>query len=96
MRKVLLGMVAAGLLFGGPVSASESIDMAKVTCEQAVQEDPTALMIMVFWIDGYLSAQKNDTVITEKWMNELGEIVGKACESDPKKPLLDIVKANMQ
>lgn len=89
VRALMLGLIA---ISAPALAASSETDMAKVTCAEAAKEGPEVLVLMMFWIDGYLSAEEDDTVMTNAWLEELGKAVETGCAQHPDKPLLDVVK----
>lgn len=70
----------------------DKIDMAKVTCKDIAAKGKDEMAMMLFWIDGYISKEHNDTVLTGEWIQELAEIIATACAETPTKPLLKIVR----
>jgi len=93
---LLRALCCSAVLFAATAGhAEDKINMAKVTCTQIAAEGNDAMTNTLFWLDGYLSKEKGDTVLTESWMKELGEMVVEACKTQPNKPLLDLVRKAM-
>lgn len=74
----------------------DKVDMAKVTCKDIAAKGEDEMALMLFWIDGYLSKEKNDTVLTGEWIQELGELIKTACAKSPTKPLLKLVREQLK
>ncbi|MDD5392229.1 MAG: HdeA/HdeB family chaperone [Thiothrix sp.] len=89
MKKLLLAL----LLSCAPFAAANAweFDMSTVTCKDMAEDEELGTM-MIFWLDGYISAEQKNTNISEKWMDTLGKGLGDACAKDPDMKLLDIVK----
>ena len=75
---------------------SDKVDMAKVTCKDVAAKGKDEMAMMLFWIDGYLSKEKNDTVLTGEWIQELGEMIKTACSKNATKPLLKLVREQLK
>jgi len=91
-RKPLRKSLIACLLLAVSASASAwEYDMDDVTCAEVASDQQVATM-MIFWLDGYISAEQGDTSISEDWFNELGSALAEGCEDEPDRKLLDIVK----
>ncbi len=94
-RKILSAFAffaALSLLTAGPLSSAqaEDWDMAKVTCEDITSEEDA--IFMVFWLDGYLSAESGDTSMSEAWIEQLVNELDTKCEQYPSARLLDIAR----
>lgn len=94
MKNRFLSLAAAAALMLGTAFATsaqaESIDMASMTCNDIESEEDATYII--FWLDGYLSAETGDTTMSEEWIEELGNRIISACQSNPNQSLLDIVR----
>jgi len=89
-------VMAALCANGAAWAAGDEIDMTKVTCTQAAAFGPDFASGLIFWVDGYLSKEKGDPVMTKKWIDDLLEIVKDGCSQNPDKPLLKIVRDGMK
>ena len=101
MSKILslscLFVMLAAMAMSGPVRADDGdIDMKTVTCKQANESGSEFSTILIFWIDGYLSKEKNDSIMSKKWLDDLGSIVKEGCAATPDEPLLNIVRNGMK
>jgi len=89
-------MSAALFANGAALAASDEIDMTKVTCKQAGEMGADFAAGLIFWIDGYISKEKNNPIMSEKWMTDLASIVKEGCAETPNKPMLKIVRDGMK
>ncbi len=63
--------------------------MAEVTCD-GLKEDNAALIL--FWLDGYVSAKEDETGISSEWVDELSSYIKEGCTEDAAQSVLGIVK----
>jgi hypothetical protein len=69
-----------------------NIEMAKVTCEDALQEkDKQVLQAVLIWIDGYLSAKSGNTMVDTVQLQTMAERLERSCRANPSMLLLDAV-----
>lgn len=94
LRKSLLSCAAlaafASLSFGAVTPAHAEMDMANVTCNEITSEEEA--VYMVFWLDGYLSAESGDTTLSDDWINTLVNELHEACAANSNARLLDIAR----
>lgn len=88
MKKWLLGLLLSTVTV---TAAAWEYDMAEVTCGD-IQEDKELAAIMLFWLDGYVSAEQDATLISEAWLEELGAALQEGCQGEKNRNLLDIVR----
>lgn len=94
MKKILLTLALSGLL----ISAAQAdkaekdwtLDMAEVTCKD--MDDEEKAKIMMFWLDGYISAKEEDTELSGEWIDELGGYLEEGCEENKNAKLLEIIE----
>ena len=92
MQKPLV-LMAAAALFCAPLAAmAKDYDLAKMTGADFLDDKDTITM-MIFWIDGYMSAESKNTKISDAWMEKLGTHMGEYCGSHPKKTIMDAMEA---
>lgn len=84
-----LSILAMAVLFSSNIYAFE-FDMAEITCKD-IESEKTASMVL-FWMDGYVSAKEDDTNFTEEWVDELSSYIKEGCEENPKQSILGIVQ----
>lgn len=91
MKKLLMAMLLASM----PLAANAwEFDMSTITCTDMAEDEELGQM-MIFWLDGYISAAKSDTNISEEWIDKLGNVLGDACGKDPNRKLLNIVQEEL-
>lgn len=94
--KKFAALFCLGLMLAGPTSARAAssgteYDIAKTTCKE-IFADAEGLTFMLFWIDGYLSHKKNNTLMSEASIKEIGEALTDECKENPNKKLGSILK----
>ncbi len=93
MKKFIFGAVAATFLFAAPMAAqAETKDVAKTTCQEFMS-DKDDMPLLIMWIDGYLSAQSDNTVFSKEWQEKLGSHLGEFCTKNPNKTIMDAMDA---
>lgn len=104
MKKMLLilGMLAISCAMTCPAVAKEkkqksdrytNVNMNKITCKDVMEEQDTqAVKAVVIWIDGYLSAQSNDTTVDVNELKTLAEQLKGYCEANPSATVMEAVK----
>ncbi|WP_295384442.1 HdeA/HdeB family chaperone [uncultured Thiodictyon sp.] len=92
MHKPLVLMAAAALFCAPLATMAKDYDLAKMTCAEFLDDKDTTAM-MIFWIDGYMSAESKDTTISDEWMKKLGTHMGEFCGEHPKKSIMDAIDA---
>ena len=81
------------VMLGVPaIVSAEEIDMAKVTCKEFL-ESKENMPVLLTWIDGYMSAQSDNTVMSSEWMETLATHMGKFCAANPGKTIMDAMEA---
>ncbi|CAK0764379.1 putative Acid stress chaperone HdeA [uncultured Gammaproteobacteria bacterium] len=106
---MMLGISVPRAQAGGKID-DNTIDFSKLTCEELVAEiaddikkgksaEEASMMnvlMAAMWIDGYLSHETGDTKTSVQWVQEVVIAIDNGCQSSPKKPVLQIVKAAMK
>ena len=65
-----------------------SIDVALVTCANAVKGDPEAHFILSAWVGGYLASKRNDPKIDVRYFARNQKAIETACAKAGKEPFL--------
>lgn len=73
-------------------AASDEQDIAKIKCSDFLK-NTNEIEFMLAWIDGYLSAKSDNTVISQAWMEKLGTHLGKYCAQNGNKTIMDAINA---
>lgn len=93
MKKYLVAVFAAALLSVASLPAlAADQDVAKITCKEFLAEKEH-LPLMIMWIDGYMSAKSDNTVINDQWIEKLGAHMGSFCSQNPTKTIMQGVEA---
>ena len=94
MKKSLLAaLVAATLCIPAVASADDETDMAKITCKEFLSAGESEMGLMLTWIDGYMSARSDNTMVSKAWMEKLGAQMASFCSSNPGKTIMDAMNA---
>ncbi|MBO4334779.1 MAG: hypothetical protein J5846_02965 [Desulfovibrio sp.] len=94
MKKLFAAFALLALL-GMPLAASAAneVDMAKVSCKEFLGGGDESISTMLVWIDGYMSAKSDNTVMSNAWMEKLGGHLGQYCSKNPAKTIMDAIEA---
>ena len=93
MKHIRSFFLAALMATAASFSAfAEDIDMAAISCEEFLADDE-GMPLTIMWIDGYMSAKGDNTIMSEEWIEKLGEHMGTYCAKNPKKTIMDAVEA---
>jgi hypothetical protein len=93
MKKIIFGAIVATFLFSSPlVAQAETKDVAKTTCKELLS-DQDNMPLLIMWIDGYLSAESDNTVFSQEWQQKLGKHLGEFCAKNPDKTIMDAMNA---
>ncbi len=90
MKKILLTLGLCLSLLAPTAALAAEMDMSKATCNEVTNEQE--LMMIVFWLDGYLTAKTGDTTLSTEWITELTASVIAACNKNPNTKLMSIVE----
>jgi hypothetical protein len=66
--------------------------MGEIKCEQLMKMGDKERVLMIFWLDGYLSQKKNNTLMDQEWMQKLVKHVSEYCTKNPSETVLSSVK----
>ncbi|MBQ9407586.1 MAG: hypothetical protein IJU37_12725 [Desulfovibrio sp.] len=94
MKKVLATLVAAAFLCAPAMSlAGDETDMAKLPCKEFIKAPENEMGILLGWIDGYMSAKSDNTMMSQAWMEKLGKHMGEFCAKNPDKTIMQAMEA---
>ncbi|MBQ9452297.1 MAG: hypothetical protein IJU65_03260 [Desulfovibrio sp.] len=92
MQKVLMTLLAAVFLCTPVASfAAEETDMAKIPCNEFLKSGDN-MGIMLAWIDGYMSAKSDNTMMSAAWMEKLGKHMGAYCNKNPNATIMKAIE----
>jgi hypothetical protein len=75
------------------MQAQETIDVAKITCQQILQEDlASPTHDIVLWLSGYYNGKRNSTTINLRTINNDEEKVRLYCYKNLDTTVLDAIK----
>ena len=75
------------------VQAQETVDVAKVTCEQILMEQLEApSRDFVLWLSGYYAGKRNNTIIEPQTIKKDEENVNRYCYQHREMTVMDAVK----
>ena len=94
MKKLLLALFLSAALIT-PLGASayaEKIDFGKMTCGTLMELDEETVAMFYFWLDGYLSAKTNNTVLDTDTVEADLTALAEVCSANPNKIVLELTK----
>ena len=75
------------------MQAQETLDLAKITCEQfAMEQLASPSHDVVLWLSGYYNGKRNSTIINLQTINNDEEKVRLYCYKNPDTTVLDAIK----
>ena len=66
-------------------------DMAEVTCAD-MMKDNESMTLMYFWLDGYMSAKMDNTMLRQEEVESNINIIRKECEGNPRKKIFSLLE----
>ena len=72
--------------------AQETLDVAKITCEQLMMEKPVPAKYVVLWLSGYYNGKRNNTIIEPEAMDQNEQKVDFYCNFHRDTTVMDAVK----
>jgi hypothetical protein len=76
-----------------PTQAQVTVDVAKITCEQALLEKlPWTERDIMLWLSGYYNGKRNNTIIEPEAMKKYEEKVNSYCYQHRETTVMDAVK----
>ncbi len=93
MKKFMIAVAAASLLLGGvSIVQSEEQDVAKIKCSDFLQ-DKENMGLILMWLDGYMSQQSDNTVLSDEWIEKLSMHMATYCSKNPNTSILEAAVA---
>jgi HdeA/HdeB family len=92
-----LRLFLTGTLFlfaqASPMQAQETVDVAKITCEQLLGEKlARPSRDIVLWLSGYYAGKRNNTITEPQTIKKDEEKVNSYCYKHPDMTIMDAVK----
>ncbi len=91
MKKFFLFAFLAVFLGMSNVAAAEEKDLAALKCSELLGADTTKRVAILFWMDGYLSAMSENTVMSDEWMKKLTTFTGEYCAKNPNNTIMQLM-----
>lgn len=93
MKNFVAGLsLAVALAFTAIPANAESIDIATIKCSDIASMDAESVALLLAWTDGFLGGRADDTSFDLNRFNANADDAVKACNQDPTKGLLSILK----
>ena len=93
MKKFLFAsLLAVFLALPAAVQAADEYDVAKISCKEFLASGDEMGMLLV-WIDGYMSAKSDNTVMSSEWMEKLGSHLGSYCKKNSSHTIMQAIEA---
>ncbi len=93
MKKFIMAAVAAAFLCAPAAGFAGDIDVAKIKCKDFLSQKENEIGQLLIWIDGYMSAKSDNTVMSDAWMEKLGKHMGGFCAKNGDKTIMDAIQA---
>ena len=93
--KLRLFLIGALVLFAQvpPMQAQETVDVAKITCEQLLGEKlASPSRDVVLWLSGYYAGKRNNTIAERQTIKKDEEKVNSYCFQHHETTVMDAVK----
>lgn len=92
MKRSLVA-VALALLCAAPFSVrAAEIDVAGIKCRELLAGEAQFPLVLM-WVDGYMSAASDNTVLSEEWLARLAGHLGTYCATHPARTVMDAMQA---
>ncbi len=92
MKKIFVTALMLTFMAMAGVASAQTQDMAKVKCAEFNQGDQNVKTYIVFWLDGYMSAQSDNTEMSDEWVKKLSMHMGGYCAKNPNKTIMEAVE----
>ena len=89
MKKLLLSLLMCACMLAPTSNKAHATDMAALLCKDVLAYPADQGGMVVIWIDGYLSSQSDNSVLSNEWIAALGTHIGQYCAANPTAPVMD-------
>lgn len=93
MKKLLLTMAACALLLTPVLSLAADTDMATLKCGDMMKSKKNEQVMLVMWVDGYMSGSSDVTTVSNKWIEQLATHMAQYCTKNAGKTIMDAANA---
>jgi acid stress chaperone HdeB len=83
MKKVLAGVLAAGVLACGAPARADDIDLSTWTCKQFQSASKDDIGVILAWLDGYYKDEDDPPVIETGKFVDNAKKLGQYCSQHP-------------
>lgn len=87
---VILFAILVFFVTPASITKADDIDVAQITCKEFL-DDTENMTFMLAWIDGYMSANSDNTTISNEWIEKLGTHMATYCTKNPKKTIMNAI-----
>ncbi len=91
MKKIFIATLFTCFMAMSGVASAK--DMAKVSCAEFMRGDNVVKAYFVFWLDGFMSAQSDNTEMDDEWIKKLATHMGDYCRKNSTKTIMDAIEA---
>ncbi len=91
MKKFLFAAILAAMLTVPTFAQAEDVDMAKLPCKEFLNAGKD-MGLLLTWIDGYMSAKSDNTMMSDAWMEKLGKHMGEYCSKNPNHTIMQAME----
>lgn len=90
MKRLLVAALAALSVAGTAASAiARDLDASRVGCSE--MSDPQKSILLLYWLDGYLSGRTGETFYSDEWIQTVARTVEAECFKNPSQSVLEIL-----
>ncbi len=90
MKSILCLCLSLCCLFAARVSHAQ--DMSTIPCSTFTKASAGSKFMILYWMDGYVSAKNNNTMMGDDWTIQLNSHIENQCAAYPEKNVFEIVK----
>lgn len=93
MKNLFRTMMMAGFLAAGcGASQAQTVDMATLTCRDALGMNSADLASVLIWMHGYFGGEAHDTVLDFKGLGDSSGVLGNYCSKNPNVAVMTAIK----
>ncbi len=91
--KLIMTLMVMAVLGLASFAQAQDVDFSKVKCSEFLNSGEANIQNTMIWLDGYVSALSDNTVMSTEWMKEFGTHMGTYCTKNPNSTILEAVDA---
>lgn len=85
-------LIICSLIAPAAATASDEIDMATYNCGDLFSEKESDVLLLIFWIDGYLSGKSGDMKVNADALGNLADRLITYCDKNRKVLIMKAVQ----